>query len=432
MTDDELIKACKKYIPCDSCGKSNPQQRCSRCHTVFYCDRDCQTGHWTTHRPDCVDIDEMRAKHAGLGKTKNASKLEPDKHVIEQVLEGKPTCGICLEEDMKNPLVLIGCHHCFCFGCIRTWNDYQGRFPTLEETQESGVSRPSAEPPTCPLCRKEMPNVSSTLIDSAFHHMTVAKLSDTTELESEERCQMAMADIEKFENGNTDAPSGGGRVVGAKGNEIAVNAGKIRAEICILAKDYEPALEIMQDVETRLKIAVEEKKKIEKLMNRADSLRHDERNEEEVQDILTQVQQILETNSGQADPKAHVDACLRVIEIQMLQEDWLTAKLGIQALMMRYPEQNDTTPPQCRQMYSSMSRCTYELEKYDIAIALGEGAIEMNRLYAGCHKFVALAYKATGDAEKAQRAAAQGVVYETPWDENHRMQVRAFYRETFL
>jgi hypothetical protein len=53
------------------------------------------------------------------------------------------------------------------------------------------------------------------------------------------------------------------------------------------------------------------------------------------------------------------------------------------------------TPTQCPQVYSSMSRCTYELEKYDIAIALGEAAIKMNRLYAGCHKYVALAYKAT-------------------------------------
>jgi hypothetical protein len=133
----------------------------------------------------------------------------------------------------------------------------------------------------------------------------------------------------------------------------------------------------MQDVATRLKIAVEVQKKLEKLMNRADSLRHDERNEEEVEGILTQVQQILETGSGQAEPKAHVDACLRVIEIQMLQEDWLTAKLGILALGMRYPEQNDTTPTQLCQVNSSMSRCTYELGNYDIAIALGtEGKFE--------------------------------------------------------
>jgi hypothetical protein len=166
-----------------------------------------------------------------MSQTKNAPKLEPHKHVIEQVLEGKPTCDICLEEDMKNPSVLIGCHHCFCFGCIRTWNDYQARFPTFEETREAGFLRPSAKTPKCPLCRKEMPNVSSTLRESAFHHMAVAKRTDTTELESQERCQMAMADIEKLENDNTDAPSGGGRVVGAKGNEIAVHAGMIRAEM---------------------------------------------------------------------------------------------------------------------------------------------------------------------------------------------------------
>lgn len=429
MTDDELIAACKEYILCDACGKGNPQNRCSRCHTVFYCDRDCQTGHWAAHKPNCTDINEMRAKMAGLGKH-DAPKIEPDKHVIEKVLQDNPTCGICLEEDMENPMVLVGCHHCFCFGCIRNWIDYQGKMPTQEEAEESGYAiGPRSDPvANCPLCRKEMPNVSNALMQSAANHMAAAKqiaTTSTSDLESQERCQKALADIEKIENSGNNTSN-------SNTCNIAVNAGMIRTEIYILAKDYEAALETAQTVATKLEIAVQNKKKIDELMNRADSLRHDERNDDEVEGILDQVQHILETSEGQIVPSAHVDVCLRIIEIQMLQEDWPSAKLAIQELMRRYPDQSDMTPQQTREVFTRMSRCAYELEAYDNAISLGEGAIQMNRFYPGCHKYVALAYKATGDLEKAQRVAAEAVVYETPWDDSNRIQVREFYRENFL
>jgi len=47
-------------IECDTCGKSNPQQQCSRCHTAYYCSSSCQARHLPQHLPYCHSIEKMR------------------------------------------------------------------------------------------------------------------------------------------------------------------------------------------------------------------------------------------------------------------------------------------------------------------------------------------------------------------------------------
>lgn len=38
---------------CALCGAENPENRCSRCHQVYYCNAECQRSHWKAHKPDC-------------------------------------------------------------------------------------------------------------------------------------------------------------------------------------------------------------------------------------------------------------------------------------------------------------------------------------------------------------------------------------------
>lgn len=39
---------------CSCCGRNSVDlKKCSRCHSVQYCGRDCQKKHWSTHKPDC-------------------------------------------------------------------------------------------------------------------------------------------------------------------------------------------------------------------------------------------------------------------------------------------------------------------------------------------------------------------------------------------
>ena len=42
-------------LSCANCGiiYLNPLRKCSRCHTVLYCSKECQKEDWKTHKPAC-------------------------------------------------------------------------------------------------------------------------------------------------------------------------------------------------------------------------------------------------------------------------------------------------------------------------------------------------------------------------------------------
>ena len=54
------------------------------------------------------------------------------------------------------------------------------------------------------------------------------------------------------------------------------------------------------------------------------------------------------------------------------------------------------------------------------AITLGQGTIDANRYYPGCHDYVARAQLAKGDVQAAIRTRSRAVLFETPWDEENR------------
>jgi hypothetical protein len=41
-------------LTCAFCKKTEPPMRCSRCKSIFYCDRQCQRAHWRRHKRECV------------------------------------------------------------------------------------------------------------------------------------------------------------------------------------------------------------------------------------------------------------------------------------------------------------------------------------------------------------------------------------------
>jgi hypothetical protein len=73
------------------------------------------------------------------------------------------------------------------------------------------------------------------------------------------------------------------------------------------------------------------------------------------------------------------------------------------------------------------SQCAYHLGKYDKALNAGGAAIQMNRHFPNVHKYVALSQKAMGDINASRVSMARAVVYETPWDEEHKADVLRMY-----
>lgn len=344
--------------------------------------------------------------------------IEADEGVVQKILDEGSQCGICLQEISKTdskPIVLKDCHHAFCFSCLKQWNDFQSKidFTAGHPPQNKG--------PTCPMCRRAMPDISKTSMQNALNLMGQArKESDPDKCRT--LCDQAQEQISQVvkETENSTNPSLRDRV------QLAV----IQGEVALFTHDYEKAIYIFQEASNLLEHAVELNQTLTKLMEKIDGMRHSEDSnvQDECEKLLDEAAGMV--NQERSQPDQYVSMILKVGQAQRLAKKWTDAKKTYQELASRWID--DATPPQSREIFTSMSECAYHLGRNDIAIDLGEGAIEMNRYFPWSHKFVALAKKAEGDLEGAKQVAAEAVIYETPWDEKHKMEVQGWFRENFM
>jgi hypothetical protein len=208
--------------------------------------------------------------------------------------------------------------------------------------------------------------------------------------------------------------------------------------IHLLHKDYHQALMVAKQTEHELKLAVQNGTAIEQLLQQIDDLGFDTDHEEETDRLMERLETLY--RHPYTTLTVHVDAALQVAKVQVLQNNWEGVKATYQDILNTYPDQpgsnnNTMTPQQCREIFSGMSRCAYELGKYDIAIDVGLAAITMNRYFPGSHEYVVLACLASPNPQHNQKAelyAAEAVIYEAPWDDQHRAKVKDFFRTHFL
>ena len=79
---------------CQREGRSPPLRRCSQCEIAFYCSKECQRGHWKTHKAACVAAVAAKAQDAARQRLARAVRAK-GKAKVERAADDA-LCVICL------------------------------------------------------------------------------------------------------------------------------------------------------------------------------------------------------------------------------------------------------------------------------------------------------------------------------------------------
>jgi len=400
---DDFSKISRECIECDAkdCTTRSPQYKCSRCHTVYYCSRACQSKHWKEHKPDCILIDNMRASIARMDESM-------PENTIPQFEKDMVECGICLQDaSLANPVILPTCQHVFCFLCIEKWKTHQN------------FSRPD-QVLCCPFCRAEIPpdvkfvGVDDQLCERASSIVTKAERKVQGSEEQKVLCEEALNIVN-------------GLLEKKESLEYLYTKAKI------LLVDGQHADEVMTLVEKIHQIDSEEKKKFQNLQYKALDHLSDV---DEDEDIGPMLERLSSERLGIIDLKGNMrgmlpnifDTRIMLATAMQQQKNWNGALEIYRDLYVQINEQH-ATPPQQRQILMGVSHSLYEMGEYEPSIVLGTAVLDMNRHFPGVHKYIALSMRDSGDLDSAIDVMNRAVLYETPWDDKDRMKALDLYNE---
>mmetsp|Transcript_9897 Transcript_9897/g.24672 ORF Transcript_9897/g.24672 Transcript_9897/m.24672 type:complete len:448 (+) Transcript_9897:115-1458(+) len=410
----------REYIECDApgCSRKGPPKRCSRCHRGFYCNVACQRAHWKNgHKEDCFEIDIVRQQCLNIVKSQESEIDEADAKQSAESSKKVPTntcCFICLSEPMVDPFVLPKCGHGFCFSCLQSW---QGFSNTKDFT-----AGPGKEKTTCPACREEAPDIVKSIHETALLYAARAHNSDLSEDEQMRFSELALDELDKVD---TEA---------AMDPRQKIQQLFTRAEILQQLKRPDEAFQALKEVEAIHKEGKENLNELRRLLD-AYQEASDQGRFNDAEAIHAELEENRESNIASLGDAYDLYLFMALCNEEM--GDYKKA-LDIYKFKVYGPmdmnfafsdSQDNSTPPQQRKMLMGMSKCFYYLKKYELAIEVGESAIEMNRYFPQVHKYVALSQKASGDLSGALRTMGRAVNYETPWDEANRKIVLKMYEE---
>lgn len=102
---------------CALCGCAGALKRCGGCQQTFYCDRDCQRGHWRNGHKECAknnkkqhvrDTDNSNKSNSGVGYSATSSDKDKDKeNDTTSANLGSATDPTTTEKEEKNRVVDI-------------------------------------------------------------------------------------------------------------------------------------------------------------------------------------------------------------------------------------------------------------------------------------------------------------------------------------
>jgi tetratricopeptide (TPR) repeat protein len=430
---ERSMETFRAYIECDGCGQRDPAHKCSRCKCAFYCSVDCQRQHWNKeHKKTCVPIEKI------------VQAIPEVEDSLVTPLNSE--CGICLEEPIKQPVVLPDCRHAFCFSCLSNWQgDCNDAKP--QNLMWEMLGRTENITKFCPFCRKEIGKsvTRDVLIKAHIYQAQARRLAQSTrESERMELLQKAVSECDKVlevDPNDLDALKlKVGALVQFNPTETVAVA---KRSLCVHAVGNEKL--------RRLKEQLEEFFVLDASGNEAGANKlYDEITTQ--YNVASPWPRILGSRPDAAFP-------FRVLlsnayeDLNQIPDAYREYK----AMMNWYQDDEEKTgkvesnPDSIRfirDVLMGCSRCMLALGNFDEALNAGEDVLRMGRHSAGAHMLVAKAQRAlarpppitthslagrtnklTSTMADAVETMYRGVVYETPWDENNQRVNREFLQE---
>jgi hypothetical protein len=404
----------RDLISCDGpdCLEIAPEIRCDRCHTVFYCSAACQKKHWKAeHQGYCPDINIMKQNNLG-------DEDLPEASGDASSAAGKD-CAICLDP-IVDPYVIPSCKHAFCFGCLARW----------QTSIKNSASMYSDNPRlSCPACRADTQDVEESILTRARLYASRANNSFLDDVKRRELRDMALTELQKLEFSKESRPVED--IITLVDAQTEIQRLFTRTELLISLKEPEKA---KADIERMLEMHELARK------NHGDFMAMIQKQESlvcqgriiEADELGQEIQKFKDQHNTNPTEVLMFDCYAKLGEVEEIMEKWENAKEVYFIMLSKMEDPSAGTPPQQRMMWMGISRCAFHLGKYDKALLAGEAAIEMNRHFPNVHKYVALSQKAMGDIDAARVTMARAVVYETPWDEEHKADVLRMYHEMMV
>jgi len=361
---DQLSRDC---IECDGCHNRAPQLTCHLCNAYYFCSETCRD---QEHDHPCYNEEEMATQQSLQEGT-----FRTDQEAIEGALNSR--CGICLEVNLIDPVVLTECQHKFCTPCLAEW---------------------TSQSETCPYCRSETQDLNKhrAILIQVLGRRAAIVSSEETKLRLLNRALHAAEEL-------VEAAGRGPKTLLVKMKCQSRIPGMERTAL-------ETAAEIQELLEERQKEVL-----MMQYIAQDQSL-------DEHYDVLSRV--LLGTFLF------HTQVDIILGEIHKSLEEWQEAIEHFEKVLEEDSEEVDedeATYVSCHGVYWQLVRCYYEVEDYDKAIEAAEHALEESRHKLEVHKYMALSYKANGDLYTALKIMHRGVLYTL--DNGDRQQAYELYEE---
>ena len=140
--------------------KEDATQRCSRCHSVLYCSKECQTAHYKTHKPNCkpsFEIVDVPGKGKGLVATRfipsGSLILSESPIVVSEIITGidemsshwTKLCETVTKLDVKKKNLFLSLHNARPdLQLLGLFGSNSITIPSFKDTNSSDTSKPKA------------------------------------------------------------------------------------------------------------------------------------------------------------------------------------------------------------------------------------------------------------------------------------------------